>query len=207
MGEVPVELDSGVGHAVGALDFEGQKRMARAGGRPGIFIDAQEPDGVCGEAGGLGWAGDQNRRVARFGRVEGLVEGAGEGGDPVTPTAAAAIEAERTGGVNGLLEAAMSLKLRAGERVCAGPCELFEEAGNEVSPCERALRLAASLVESGLGMVDALEPGCGKRFRVRCGGVKEGTEGPLGPLEAAAAEGAHVSLKGSGFLVVGAEVA
>ena len=81
-------------HGAGALDLDGEERVRGARGWPIVFVGAEEPDGVGGEAGGLCRACDLDWRVAGFGRVEGLIESAGEDRDPVGPADAAAIEAE-----------------------------------------------------------------------------------------------------------------
>ena len=87
-----------------------------------------------------------------------------------------------------------------------GPCQIFEEARYEVGKFERALRLAVGLSEACLSSIDALDPFGGKR-RVRRGyGAEKGAEGPLGALEGASAQRAHVSLERGGFLVGGAGV-
>ena len=50
-GQIPIEFGRGVWHAGLMLDGEGEKWMRGAGRGPRIFAGAEEPDGVCGEAG------------------------------------------------------------------------------------------------------------------------------------------------------------
>ena len=103
------------------LDGEGEKWMRSAGRGPRIFVGAEEPDGVCGEARRLGGAGDENGRVLGLRREESFVHGAVEDNEEIAPRNTPAIEAKRCAVVDGVLPAAEELKLRAREWTCAGP--------------------------------------------------------------------------------------
>ena len=103
--QLPIELRGGVGHAGLALHLERKQGMCRAAGRPGVFVRAQEPDGIGGEARGLGGAGDLDGRVAGFGSKEGFVQSAGQRGEELLPLHAPAIEAQRAAGFESLLPA------------------------------------------------------------------------------------------------------
>ncbi len=169
-GELPIELRGGVGHGGFALDFERQERMGCAGGGPGGFAGAHEPDGVGGEAGGFGGAGDLDGGVAGLGGEEGFVEGAGEDGEKLGPADAAAVEAERGAGLDGLLPAAESLELDAGKGARAGPAGGFEKLGNEFGPFERALRLCVFVGEARwAAVIRAAQAGGNGVFGVRRG--------------------------------------
>ena len=90
--------------------------MRRAVRWPRFLVGAEEPDGIGREARGLGGAGNQNRRVLRFGREERFVQGAIESREEFFPLHAPAIETERRAVVEGLLPAAVSLEFRARKR-------------------------------------------------------------------------------------------
>lgn len=201
VGQIPIELGGGVGHAGFALDFRREQRVGCAGGRPGVFSCAEEPDGVGSEAGGLGGAGDLDGGVAGFGSKEGFIEGASEGGEKLVPADAAAVVAEGACGFKGLLPTAGGLVLGAGERGGGGETEGLEELGNEFGPVERGLRAAGLLGETTLGLGDPVGPGDGQGSFVRPAGERseEGVEGPGGTFEAATAQRAHAGLQGGGL--------
>ena len=102
-----------MGHGGFALDFERQQWVGCPGGGPRGFAGAHEPDGVGGEACRFGWAGDLDGCIAGLGGEEGFVEGAGECGEELRPADAAAVEAERGAGLDGLLPVVACLNLNA----------------------------------------------------------------------------------------------
>ena len=177
--------------------------MRRAVRRPGVLVGSQEPDSVGGEAGGLGGTGNLDRRVARFGREERLIQRAAQLREKIPPTHAAAIEAQRAAALDGLLPAAKGLKLGAGERSCAGKVKLVQQARNQLRPVERGLRAARKLGQEVLGRVMRSTHGAGsssaahrwprKAVKVHCGSFQTG-----------AAQGAHIGLKRGRFLRVAA---
>ena len=84
-GQIPIEFGGCVWHAGLMLDGEGEKWMRSAGRGPRIFVGAEEPDGVCGEARRLGGAGDENGRVLGLRREESFVHGAVEDNEEIAP--------------------------------------------------------------------------------------------------------------------------
>ena len=110
--------------------------MRRAARGPSLFGGADEPDGIGSEAGGLGGAGNQDRRILRFRREDSFAGRAFEDGKKLLPCDGAAIEPERRAFVDGLLPAAMSLKFGAGKRTSAGPACKFQELWHELCPHE-----------------------------------------------------------------------
>ena len=113
MCKFPVELRSGMGHTCIALDIERKQGMRRSPGGPCLLAGAEEPNGIGGKAGGLGGTGDLDRRIAGFGSKKCRVEGACQGREKLLPACAAAVEAERTAILNGLIPAAGCLNLGA----------------------------------------------------------------------------------------------
>ena len=104
--------------------------MGCAAGRPRIFACAKKPDGVGGEASGLGLAGDLDGRIARLWSKKGFIQGAGQDGEKSLPGEAAAVEAKRSGGLDNLLPAVGSLEFGARKRGGGGKVDGFEELRN-----------------------------------------------------------------------------
>ena len=94
VGQIPVELRRGVGHACLALHLGRKQRMDRAARRPCILVCAQKPDGIGREACRLRRAGNLDGRVAGFGGKERFVQRAGQNRQKILPLDAAAIEAQ-----------------------------------------------------------------------------------------------------------------
>ena len=113
LGQIPIELRGGVGHSGFALDVGRKQGVHGAFGRPRVFVCTQKPDGVGGEAGGLGGTGDLDGSVAGLGREEGFVEGAVELGNELRPGHAAAVETQGAADFQCLLPAVDGLELRA----------------------------------------------------------------------------------------------
>ena len=179
----------------------GKQRMGCARGGPGVFGCAHEPDGVGGEAGGFGRAGNLDGRVAGLGGEEGLVEGAGENGEKLRPADAAAIEAQRGAGFDGLLPAAQGLELGARKRTSAGPAGGLQATAEPVRPiragfaawraCSARRRWASAMWLTQAGGESAEFDGWAKKCVQRV---------QSGALQAAAAQGAHIGLERRGFL-------
>ena len=192
VGQIPVEFRRGVWHAGLALHGERKQWMRGAGRGPGVFACAEEPDGVGGEARGLGGAGNQNRRVLRLGRKKRFIHSAIERGKKIGPRHAAAIKAERSAVVDGLLPAAERLKFSARERSRAGPAGDLEQLRHKLGPGKRSLRLAREFLQPLSGLRHARGP-LGGQLGARHAGAEMSASVQRVSLQAATAQRAHES--------------
>ena len=197
-GKIPIELRRGVGHSGLALNGERKQGMRDAARRPGVFVDAEEPDGVSVEARGLGGSGDQNGRVPRLGREERFVDGLVERGKEFFPINAASVEAQRSAVIHSLLPAVEGLKFGACERARSGPAGKLKQLGRELGPRERSLRAARELLQPALGLRDARDPR-GRQFGSRFL-AKELRKQPARSLQIAAAKGLHEGAERARFV-------
>jgi len=108
---LPVVNRRGVRHRKFALSVTRQERVRGGDSRPGVFVGAQEPDGVGGEAGGFGGSGDLDRCICGLRREENVFGSVLEFGEEFVPGDAAAIKAEGGCGVERLGPAALRLEV------------------------------------------------------------------------------------------------
>src|ERR1700744_4455280 len=129
------------------------------------------------------------------------------------PAQAAARKTERRAGVEGLLPAAQSLKLGAGEGAAAGPTHGAEQLRNEFRPCDgtcfggfaaRSGVRATEIAETLLRLLDTRDPGGGQGGA--CILADKVKQRPARALELAAETSAHPCGQVSRFVRAGGKL-
>lgn len=157
MGEIPVILGRGVGHAILALDGGGQQRMRAARKRPVRVVSGKKPEGVEVLAGRFEGPENLDGSIGGFGSENcfGCVKL--EQGEEFSKSQGGTIEIEQSEVIEEARPALERLKLHGVGCPLAGPAEGIEEEMDQLSPCRGRAGLAEDLVDLD-GLKKRLDP-------------------------------------------------